>query len=170
MLDITICIRKVRIFSAFLHVQNQKPRAVETSFQGPENWLDELGTSSRPVLCQSCCGGSTVFGFGFMAEELVRFSRLLSPSLLSWRQLKCQQRPIIFWMATMRYNWRGVYSKAGLKHSWTLKVRCKFKLWSKPHLLSKNSWKEQAFSWKNVFLVPCDSLQVTFSNNLLVSI
>ena len=149
---------EVRNFTAFLQVQNQKPRAVETSCQGPARGLvAELGTGFRPVLCHPCHGGSAAYSFAFMVEKLVRFSRLLSPSLLWWIPLKYQQRLIIFWMATTRHNWTGVYGKTVLKHSWTLKVRCKFELWSKPHLLSKNSWKEQAFCLKNLVLVPCDS-------------
>lgn len=72
---------EVRIFTAFLQVQNQK--AVETSCQRPARGLvAELGTSSRPALCHPCHGGSAAFNFAFTAEKLVRFSRLLSPSLL----------------------------------------------------------------------------------------
>jgi len=83
MLEITIYIIAVGIITAFLQIQNQKTRAVDTRCQGPARGLvAELGTSSRPVLCRSCQGGSAAFSFAFMAENLVRFSRLLSPCLL----------------------------------------------------------------------------------------
>lgn len=101
---------EVRTFSA-LQVQNQMPRAVETSCQGPARGLvAELGTGSRPELCHLCRGGSAAYSFAFVVEKLVRFSRLLSPSLW-WIPLKYQQRLIIFWMATTRHNWRGVMAK-----------------------------------------------------------
>lgn len=139
-------------------MQIQKGRAVETRCQeAARGRAAELGTSSRPLLCHSCHGGSAAFSFAFMAEKLVRLSRLHSPSLLWWTPLKYQQRLMVLWRATARYNWRGVYGNTVLKLSWTLKARCKFKPWSKPHLPSKNSWKEQAFCLKNLFLVPCDS-------------
>lgn len=119
--------------------------------------MAELRTDSRWVLCHRSCRNPAATALLSQQRNGWDLERPVGPSFFWLIPFKYQQRLAVFWKVTTRKKQRGVYVKTVLKHSWPLKVRHKFKQWLKPHLLSKKSWKEQAFCLKKLFLVSGDS-------------